>query len=83
MSTQDWPPDYADPIVLRLRFVSRAPTPRHFPEQVGITTGRVGVPTDAEIAETLRQIGYMPLESGPSRISSRFANEARSLQSIK
>ena len=59
------PPDYADPIVLRLRFVPR-PRPRPvMPQALMARPGTFHQPSYAEIADTLQRLGV--LSPGPAR----------------
>ena len=68
-----WPPDYADPIVLRLRFVPHAPRQRPFPTQVASKIAWDGYVTDAEMWDALRMAGYGPAPKPSPPISQQDA----------
>ncbi len=53
------PPDYADPIVLRLRFVPRRREP-FFPTHVASAKAWDGYVTEAQMWDGLRMAGYGP-----------------------
>jgi len=59
MTMRDGPPDYADPIVLRMRFVPRR-REAFFPTHVASAKAWEGYVTDAQMWDALRMAGYDP-----------------------
>ncbi len=56
----EWPPNYADPIVLRLRFVPRPQPHPVVPAQLTAREGTFHHPSTAEAIATLRRVGVLP-----------------------
>jgi hypothetical protein len=52
------PPSYADPIVLRMRFVPRATAEKPFPTHVASKAAWAGHASSDDLAEAVRRAGY-------------------------
>jgi hypothetical protein len=68
-----WPPGYADPITLRLRFVPHQRRERPFPAQVGSRSAWAAYVSDADAVEALRRlgIGSVDRQSAPEMPTTR------------